>query len=56
MGLKSYPWRVAAICPEHHVAIDSGKNLTRFERIEMWEEAHRATIGELFRAGLIRPA
>ena len=55
LSLKSYPWRVAAICPEHHVEIDSGKNLSRLERVDMWEDAHRATIGELFRLGKIRP-
>jgi len=52
---KSYPWRVAAICPACHVEIDSGKNLSRQERIEKWEEAHRSTIGELFAQGLVRP-
>lgn len=56
MGLKSYPWRVAAICPRCHTEIDSGKTLTRAERIERWEEAHRKTIGELFGRGLLRPA
>lgn len=55
MGLKSYPWRVAALCPEHHVEIDSGKSLSKQERIELWDSAHRNTIGELFRLGLIRP-
>jgi len=55
MSLKSYPWRVAAICPACHVEIDSGKNLSRQERIEKWEEAHRSTIGELFAQGLVRP-
>jgi hypothetical protein len=56
MGLKSFPWRVAAICPHCHVEIDSGKNLSRAERIERWEEAHRKTMGELFGRGLVRPA
>ena len=55
MSMKSYPYRVAAICPCCHVEIDSGKNLSRQERIERWDEAHRKTIGELFRLGLLRP-
>lgn len=55
MSLKAYPWRVAAICPACHVEIDSGKNLSKAERIERWDEAHRATIGALFALGLIRP-
>lgn len=55
MSLKSYPWRVAAICPRCHVEIDSGKNMSKQERIDTWNEAHRKTIGELFRLGYIRP-
>ena len=54
-GLKSYPWRVAALCDECHRAIDSLGNLSRLERIEKWEDAHRATIGCLFENGLLRP-
>ncbi len=55
MGLKAYPWRVAALCPACHVEIDSGKTLTKQERREAWEESHRKTIGELFARGLVRP-
>lgn len=55
MSLKAHPWRVAAICPACHIEIDSGKNLSKAERIEQWDAAHRSTIGELFRLGLIRP-
>lgn len=55
MSLKSYPFRVAALCPACHQEIDSGKNLSKQERIDQWEAAHRATIGELFSRGLIRP-
>ena len=54
-GLKSYPWRVAALCPECHYEIDAGSNLTKEERHSRWDEAHRATIGELFAQGLIKP-
>lgn len=55
MGIKSHPWRVAALCPECHVAIDSGATLTKQERRDAFDEAHRATIGELFARGLVRP-
>ncbi len=55
MGLKAYPWRVAAIGRKHHVEIDSGKNLTGDERVELWESAHRATMGALFETGRVRP-
>lgn len=55
-SLKSYPWRIAALCPKCHAEIDSGNRLTKEERREQWDEAHRATVGELFRLGLVRPA
>jgi hypothetical protein len=54
-GIKSYPWRVAALCVECHTELDQGKNLSKVERREMWEVAHRRTIGELFARGLVRP-
>jgi hypothetical protein len=28
--------------------LDQGKDLSKLERVEMWEEAHRKTIGLLF--------
>jgi hypothetical protein len=55
MGLKAYPWRVAALGVRCHQELDSGKHLSKQERREQWDEAHRATIGELFRLGLVRP-
>lgn len=54
-GLKAYPWRVAALCHTCHHELDQGKDLTKQQRREMWDEAHRWTIGELFRLGLVRP-
>jgi hypothetical protein len=54
-GLKAYPWRVAALCDACHVEIDNGKNLSRHERFDEWDAAHRATIGCLFENGLLRP-
>lgn len=55
-GLKSYPWRVAGICDGHHFEIDQGSKLSKQERRDMWDEAHRNTMGELFARGLVRPA
>jgi len=54
-GLRSFPWRVAALCVPCHTDIDSGKSLTKEQRRDLWDEAHRKTIGELFERGLIRP-
>lgn len=54
-GIKAYPWRVAALGHRCHEEIDSGCRLTKQERREQWDEAHRATMGELFARGLVRP-
>lgn len=54
-GTKADSWRVAALGCRCHEEIDSGKNLSKQERREQWDEAHRRTIGELFRIGAIRP-
>lgn len=55
IGLKVYPWRIAALCPECHVEIDSGPSMSKEQRREAWDEAHRRTLGELFARGLVRP-
>lgn len=47
MSMKSNDYRVAYLCYHHHFMIDSGK-LSREEKVEMWEDAHRKTIGWLF--------
>lgn len=54
-GIKAYPWRVAALCVACHADIDSGARLSKEERREAWDEAHRKTLGELFARGLVRP-
>lgn len=54
-SIKASEFRVAALCPECHVEIDSGKNLTKEERAARWQLAHHRTIGELFARGLVRP-
>lgn len=55
-GIKAYSYRVAALCPACHYEIDQGTSMTKIERREAWDEAHRATVGELFSRGLVRPA
>ena len=47
-GLKAHDYRIAALCFKCHYEIDQGKDLSRAERLNIWEEAHRATIGWLF--------
>ena len=52
-GLKSHDYRTASLCFTCHAELDQGKSMSRQERIEMWEEAHRKTIGWLFENNLI---
>jgi hypothetical protein len=54
-SLKAHPWRIAALCDECHALIDQGRDMTKDERREAWNAAHRWTLGELFARGLVRP-
>ena len=47
-GIKAHDYRIAALCHACHSEIDQGAKLSKAERIETWEEAHRRTIGWLF--------
>ncbi len=47
-GIKAHDYRIAALCHGCHYELDQGNKLTKEERREMWEEAHRKTIGWLF--------
>lgn len=37
----------AAICVEHHFEIDQGSNLTKQQRVDMWNEAYQKTVNRL---------
>ena len=50
-GIKSDDHRISYLCSMCHARIDNGKELSREERIELWEDAHRRTIGYLFTSG-----
>jgi len=52
-GLKSSDFRIASLCFRCHAEADTSSTLSKIARIEMWEQAHRATIGELFERGLV---
>jgi len=52
-GLKASDFRIASLCFRCHAEADTSSTLTKVARIEMWEQAHRATMGELFERGLI---
>lgn len=52
-GIKAADYRIAALCHTIHAELDQGKRMTRTQRIEGWEEAHRATVGLLFERGIV---
>jgi hypothetical protein len=53
-GLKANDYRIAALCFKCHYEIDQGKDLSRAERLNIWENAHRATIGWLFENNFLK--
>lgn len=52
-GIKAPDYRIAFGCSKCHYELDNGNEWTREEKIEAWEEAHRATIGWLFDNGYL---
>ena len=52
-GLKASDFRIASLCYSCHTEIDQGQRLNKSERVEMWEAAHRSTIGQLFENGYL---
>jgi hypothetical protein len=43
-GVKASDAMVASLCSKCHYEIDNGKDLSKEERREIWELAHRLTI------------
>ncbi len=54
-ALKAHDYRVAALCMSCHAEIDQGRIFAKSERRDLWERAHRKTIGLLFERGMIGP-
>jgi cytochrome c553 len=52
-SIKAHDYRVAAMCVSCHHSIDNGNNLSKDERREIWELAHRLTIGYMFEHDMI---
>jgi hypothetical protein len=52
-SLKADDYRIAALCFTCHSELDQGAKMSRQERLDMWEAAHRASIGWLFDTGVI---
>jgi hypothetical protein len=47
-SLKAHDYRIAALCFRCHSNLDQGYQMSKEERTELWEDAHRKTIGWLF--------
>jgi hypothetical protein len=52
-SLKAHDYRIAALCYTCHAELDQGLRMSKQERVNMWENAHRKTIGWLFDNDLI---
>lgn len=52
-GIKAHDYRIAALCFKCHFSIDQAHQMSRSERLNAWEEAHRKTIGWLFENNII---
>jgi hypothetical protein len=50
-GMKAHDYRIAALCYRCHMELDQGTKMTKEERADSWDEAHRGTIGWLFENG-----
>jgi hypothetical protein len=51
-GIKAHDYRIASLCFKCHTELDQGTKMSKSERVEFWEEAHRRTIAQLFERGL----
>jgi hypothetical protein len=47
-SIKSHDYRIAYCCYSCHTKIDTSNKLSKEEKKELWESAHRKTIGWLF--------
>jgi hypothetical protein len=52
-SIKAHDYRIASLCYRCHSDLDQGSKMSKQERLDMWEEAHRRTIGLLFERGII---
>lgn len=43
-GIKASDAAIAALCYACHMSIDQGNKLSKEERLDIWEQAHRKTM------------
>lgn len=51
-SIKASDVFVAAMCHRHHTEVDQGHSLSKAQKVEMWDAAHRNTVRELVKRGL----
>lgn len=52
-GIKAHDYRIASLCFKCHTELDQGPQMSKSERMEFWEDAHRKTIALLFEQGFL---
>lgn len=53
-GLKSHDYRISALCYICHSELDQGSKMDKTQRVQLFEDAHRNTIGWLFENGHLK--
>jgi len=51
-GIKAGDQYCASLCHACHTALDQGSHMSRQERAEMWDAAHRKTVAALQQKGV----
>jgi hypothetical protein len=51
-GLKASDQYIASLCFQCHANLDSGSTMSKSERMEMWQAAHKKTVEKLTKLGL----
>jgi hypothetical protein len=47
-SIKAHDYRIAALCFRCHAGLDQGSKMSKEDRVDIWEMAHRKTVGWLF--------
>jgi hypothetical protein len=53
-AIKAHDYRIAALCYSCHMELDQGSKMSKEDRQDLWEMAHRKTIGWLFESGRLK--
>jgi hypothetical protein len=55
-SIKAHDYRIAYLCCAAHFDLDQGSKLTKQERREGFDEAHRVSVGLMFERGVVKVA